>query len=71
MNDILSTVIRLSCILLVKHACKDLMEPDYSRAELPLKHIDEDLIEEVREDFLESVFGVESKMARTLFLSKM
>ena len=70
MQEILSAIIRFSAILLVKHACKDAQESDYSRAELPLKHIDEDLVEEIREDFLESVFGTESKMHRTLFLEK-
>ena len=71
MEEILSFCIRCSAILLVKHACKDLQEPDYSRAELPLEMLDEDLVEEVREDFLESVYGTESKMHRTLFLAKL
>ena len=57
MQEVLSCIIKFSAILLVKHACKNELEPDYSRAELPLEHIDQDLVDEVKEDFLESVFG--------------
>lgn len=71
MDDMLSFLIRYSAILLVKHACRDCNETDYSRAELPLDMLDEDLVDEVKEDFLESVFGTESKMPRTEFLHKL
>ena len=71
MDDMLSFLIRYSAILLVKHACRDCNETDYSRAELPLDMLDEDLVDEVKEDFLESVFGTESKMPRTEFLRKL
>lgn len=33
--------------------------------------INEDLVDEVKEDWLESVFGTESKMSRAMFLEKM
>ena len=64
-------MITFSAILLPKHACKDANESDYSRAEIPIELVDEDLIEAVKEEFLEGIFGTESKMARTSFLKKM
>ena len=70
MLEVLACIIKFSSVLLVKHACKFAHEPDYQQAELPLKLIDEELIESVREDFLEAVFGTESKMQRKLFLKK-
>ena len=37
---------------------------DYERCEIPLSQIDDELIEKMLEDFLESIFGTESKMTR-------
>ena len=39
--------------------------------EIPLNEIDDDLIEQVIEDILESIFGTSSKMSRALFLQKL
>ena len=55
----------------MKHSCKEAKETDYSKTEIPLGEIDEDLIEEAIEDILESIFGTDSKMSRTSFLNKL
>ena len=71
MTAVLSNVIRFSTILMMKHQCKDSKEANYDQAEISLKDIDEDLIETIVEEYLESVFGSESKMTRVEFLSRM
>ena len=71
MQEVFSNVIRFSTTLMMKHQCKDSKEENYDKAEISLNDIDEDLIEQVVEDYLEEVFGTESKMTRAEFLSKM
>ena len=71
MDDVIRCVITFSTVLMMKHSCKENKDEDYSKAELPVDQIDEDLIEQVKEDWLESVFGTESKMSRTDFLEKL
>ncbi len=70
MDEVIGSVIRFSTLLMMRHTCRENKEPDYSKAEIPLHEIDDDLIEQVKESWLESVFGTESKMERTLFLKK-
>ena len=45
--------------------------PDYENCEIPLSQIDDELIDKMLEDFLESVFGTESKVNRGEFLDKL
>ena len=68
MDSSVRNLIIFSARLLVKHQCKDARDLSYERAEIPLPELDDELIEQVQEDFLESVFGTESKITRKLFL---
>ena len=71
MESVFRNLITFSTILMMKHSCKEAKETDYSKTEIPLGEIDEDLIEEAIEDILESIFGTDSKMSRTSFLNKL
>jgi hypothetical protein len=44
MDDVIGNVIKFSTLLSMKHACKENKEPDYSKAEIPLNEIDENLL---------------------------
>lgn len=71
MQQVLKDVIIFSTVLMLKHQCKEAKIADYDKAEIPLSQIDDDLIEQIKEDLLELVFGTESKLTRKEFLTKL
>lgn len=79
-NDRLASVIRdviiFSTILVMKQECKEKaalkkVTVDYEKCEIPLSQVDDELVENIVEDFLEAVFGTETKMPRRQFLDKL
>lgn len=56
---------------MIKHHCRSKKITNYDKAEIPLSSIDEDLIEQIKEDMLEHLFGTESKMTRHEFLERL
>ena len=70
MDDVLRNIIVFSAVLNVKRACREAKETDYAKAEIPIALVDDEMVDEVKEEFLDAVFGTESKLERGLFLSK-
>ena len=77
MYSVLRDVITFSTVLMMKHESKEkaASRNEYvnyeENCEIPLSQIDNELVEKIVEDFLESVFGTESKLTREKFLEKM
>ena len=76
MHNVLRDVITFSTILMMKHESKEYAASrnehvNYENCDIPLSQIDDELVEQMLDDFLESVFGTESKLTRIMFLKKL
>ena len=63
-----SDIIHLSTSLMMKREAKE-NKGSYEDTEISLEAIDDDLIEEIRDDFLEAVFGFDSHIKRDNFIT--
>ena len=71
MDRVFSDCILFSTVLMMRHSCLDKNDTNFKQAEIPIKAITHELIEQIREDLMEKIYGTESKLKRKEFLEKL